>query len=189
MTDDDLLLVGRVARAHGNRGEVIVNLETDFAEQRFRVGATLLVGEDRAPRRIRDVRFHQRRPIVLLEGIETMNDAEALSGVDLRMRATSLDPLPPGTYYRHDLVGCEVRDLQDTVLGRVTGVDGPIDRSCLVVESDEGEVLIPLVADICVRVDLGARQIRVNPPEGLIELNRTKRMRKKPPTSNSRLPK
>jgi 16S rRNA processing protein RimM len=172
MSDDDLLLVGVVARAHGNRGGVIVNPETDFAERRFSVGQVLLVGpEARAQaRRIREVRFHQGRPIISLEGIDTMNDAEALAGAELRMPVAALGPLPAGTYYRHDLVGCEVRDTHDAVVGRVTAVEGPLERSHLVVARKGGEVMIPLVDEICVHVDIGRRRIVVNPPDGLLEL-------------------
>lgn len=171
---DELILVGRVARAHGNRGQVIVNPDTDFAEDRFRVGQVLLVGPaDRtAPRRITASRFHQGRPVVALEGVETMNDAEALAGAELWMGASTIPPLPAGTFYRHDLVGCEVRDVTDAVLGRVTNVQGPIDRSHLVVQGEGGEMLIPLVDHICVRVDLAARVIVINPLEGLLEANR-----------------
>ena len=171
----DLLLVGRVARAHGNRGQVIVNLDTDFAEDRFRAGAVLFVGAEATPRGIRAVRFHQGRPIVSLEGIDTMNDAEALAGAELKMAAAALPALPAGTYYRHDLVGCEVRTEADESLGRVVDVDGPMERSVLVVDGTQGELLIPLAADICVRIDLKARAIVVTLPEGLLELNRVKR--------------
>lgn len=168
---DDLLLVGRVARAHGNKGQVIVNPETDFAEQRFQPGRTLLVGPAAQPRRIVTVRFQQGRPIVALEGIDTMNDAEALSGAELRMPAGALGPLPEGTYYHHDLIGCEVRDRQGAVIGRVIAIEGTMDRSRLVVNGRRGEVLIPLVAGICVSVDPAGRRIVVDPPEGLLELN------------------
>ena len=169
---DDLLLVGRVARAHGNRGQVIVNLETDFPEDRFRVGQVLLVGAEADARVIREVRFHQGRPVIALEGVETMTDAEALAGAELKVASSSIAPLPNGVFYRHDLVGCEVRDATGALIGRVTGVEGTIDRSRLVVDGDRGEVLIPLVAGICTSVDLGNRVIVVNPPEGLIDLNR-----------------
>lgn len=171
----DLLLVGRIARAHGNRGQVIVNLDTDFAEDRFRAGAVLFVGAEATPRAIRDVRFHQGRPIVSLEGIDTMNDAEALAGAELKMAASTLPPLPAATYYHHDLVGCEVCDEQGRSLGRVASVDGPMERSVLVVDATEGELLIPLAADICTRIHLQAREIVVRLPEGLLELNRTKK--------------
>jgi 16S rRNA processing protein RimM len=170
---EDLLLVGRVARAHGNRGQVIVNPETDFPEQRFRVGTVLLVGPagKPAPRRIESARFHQGRPVIALEGIASMNDAEALAGAELWMPASALPPLPGGTFYRHDLVGCEVRDVSNALVGQVADVHGPIERSHLVVEGPHGEVLVPLVERICVRIDTANRVIVIDPPEGLLEAN------------------
>jgi 16S rRNA processing protein RimM len=170
---DDLLLVGRVARAHGNRGDVIVNLETDFADDRFQAGRVVLVGPERAPtpRRMREVRFHQGRPILSLEGVDSMNDAEALAGAELWMRADALDPLPDRTFYRHDLVGCEVRDTREKLIGRVKSVEGPMERSRLIVDGPAGDVMIPLVDGICVQIDLASRRIVVDPPEGLLELN------------------
>jgi len=169
----DLLLVGRVARAHGNKGQVIVNPETDFAGERFAEGNVLLVeqGGTSVARAIRSVRFQQGRPIVALEGVETMNDAEALAGAELKMPASALGPLPAKTYYRHDLVGCEVTDTAGRVIGRVTDVEGPLEQSRLVVESARGEVLIPMVDGICVKVDPAAKTIVVDPPDGLLAVN------------------
>jgi 16S rRNA processing protein RimM len=168
---DDLLLVGRVARAHGIRGHVLVNLETDFPEDRFKVGEVLLVGADGDPREIREVRFHQGRPLIALSGVETMNDAEALAGAELKVPASTVPPLPSGTYYRHDLVGCEVRDSSGHVIGRVAAVEGPLERSRLVVNADNGEVLIPLVDHICTSVDPSKGLIVVDPPAGLLDIN------------------
>lgn len=172
----DLVLVGRVARAHGNKGQVIVNLETDFPEERFRPGEMLFVGQgdESRPLRIRAVRFHQGRPIIALDGIETMSEAEDLAGQELCVPATSRAPLPEGTYYRDELVGCQVIDPAGTVLGLVTAVEGPLGCSHLVVTGARAEVLIPLAADICVRIDPVARRIVVAPPEGLVELNERK---------------
>jgi 16S rRNA processing protein RimM len=167
----NLLLVGRVARAHGNRGQVIVNLDTDFAEDRFRVGGVLLVGPDCTPRVIRAVRFHQGRPVIALEGVETMDEAEALAGQELKVDAATLAPLPQGTFYHHDLVGCAVRDLDDRQVGTVTAVEGAMEMSRLVVAGEAGEVLIPLVSGICTSIDIEARRIQVSLPEGLVDLN------------------
>lgn len=169
-SSDGLLLVGRVARAHGIRGHVIVNPETDFMEDRFRTGRRMLVGAAVGAQEyeIQEVRFHQGRPIVRFAGLGTMNDAEALSGHELWLREADLEPLPSGTFYRHDLIGCEVRNKGGEVLGRVTAVEGSLDRSYLVV----GEhMMIPLVAGICVAVDVAGRHVTVDPPEGLIDLN------------------
>jgi len=171
---DDLLLVGRVARAHGNRGQVIVNLDTDFPEARFAVGQVLHVGigERVEARRLESVRFHQGRPVIALEGVDSMNAAEALAGAELKIPAADLTPLPEGTFYHHDLVGCEVRDRSAHAIGRVTGVEGTMERSRLVVEDARGrEVLIPMVAEICVKVDPTSRVIVVDPPEGLLDVN------------------
>jgi 16S rRNA processing protein RimM len=168
---EEFLLVGRVARAHGNRGEVIVNLETDFPEERFKVGDVLLVGAEGAAREITDVRFHQGRPVIALQGVQTMNDAEALAGAELKVPASTIPRLPDGVFYRHDLVGCEVRDRSGRVIGRVTAVEGSLERSRLVVTGDRGEVQIPLVAGICTSVDTAGQVIVVDPPDGLIDLN------------------
>ena len=168
---EDFLLVGHVARAHGNKGQVIVNPETDFAEDRFVVGQTLMVGERAEPKRIVTARFHQGRPVVGLEGVETMDDAEALAGAELKVAVADIAPLPEGTFYRHDLVGCDVHDTDGRSIGTVAAVEGPLEASRLVINAPHGEVLIPLVADICVEVNPAARRIRVAAPEGLIELN------------------
>src|SRR5215471_18244340 len=84
-----MAVVGRIARAHGIRGQVILNVETDFPEERFQPGAELFI--ERAgrvePIRVTTVRFHRDRPVIGLSGIETMNDAEALAGHELRVPA------------------------------------------------------------------------------------------------------
>ena len=171
MNTDELLLVGRVARPHGIRGQVVVNPDTDFVNERFVVGQVLLIGAQASPepREIREVRIHQGRPILALAGIESMDDAESLAGQDVWLPLASLEPLPDGVFYRHDLVGCEVLDTKDTIIGRVTAVEGTLERSHLVVD---GQVMIPMVEDICVTIDLAARRVIVNPPEGLIEIYR-----------------
>ena len=177
MTDaewDECAVVGRVARAHGNRGQVIVNPETDFVADRFRVGAELLAnrGGRIGTLRVTAMRTHLGRPIVALEGVETMNDAEAMAGVELRVPVAELAPLPGGMFYRHDLIGCRVETTGGTVVGDVTSVEGELEMSRLVVAAPGGDVLIPLARAICVDIDVAARRVVVDPPEWLLELNR-----------------
>ena len=169
--DEDLLLIGTIARAHGNKGQVIVNPESDFLEERFREGATLLVGDGLLPRRVRSARIQQGRPIIALEGVDSIDAAEALAGAELKMPVDELGSLPEGTYYRHDLVGCQVEDTEGRLIGEVTAVEGPMEASRLVIAAPHGEVLIPLVADICVDVKPAEKRIRVAAPDGLLELN------------------
>src|SRR5262245_25738141 len=105
----ELAVVGRIARAHGIRGQVIVNVETDFPAERFQPGAELFVERGQiVGLRITSVRFHRDRPVIGFAGIETMSQAEQLAGLELRIPAERLMPLPEGRYYHHDLVGCAV---------------------------------------------------------------------------------
>ena len=168
-----MALVGRIARAHGIRGQVIVNPETDFPEDRFRPGAELFI--ERGGRieglTVTTARFHGARPVIGIEGVETMNDAETLAGRELRIPVAQLVALPADTFYRHDLVGCVVETRDGKQVGPVTGVEGTMTGSRLVVEGVAGEVLVPLVAAICTLIDPAAKRIVIDPPEGLIEAN------------------
>ena len=170
---DEMALVGRVARAHGIHGQVIVNPETDFPAERFRPGAELFI--ERGGRieglRVTTARFHRERPVIGIDGIETMNDAETLAGYELRVPIDRLATLPPGTFYRHDLIGCRVETGDGRAVGLVSDVEGTMAGSRLVVDGAGGEVLIPLVSNICTVVEPAAKRIVIDPPEGLIEVN------------------
>jgi 16S rRNA processing protein RimM len=170
---DELILVGRVARPHGLRGEVIVNPESDFAEERFQPGRELYLrrGERVEAAAIEAVRFHRGRPIVALAGVHDVGAARELASAELRVALETLSPLPGQTYYRHDLVGCTVRTVSGELVGSVAGVEGARDGSRLVVAAEGVEVLVPLAADICVQIDVPGRRIVIDPPEGLLDLN------------------
>ena len=122
--------------------------------------------------RVTTMRVHRGRPIIGLEGFETMNEAETLAGLELRVPEDELEPLPSGMFYRHDLVGCRVETAGGSWVGDVAAVEGEMGTSPLVVSAPGGEVLIPLAEAICVSIDTAARRIVVDPPDGLLELNR-----------------
>jgi 16S rRNA processing protein RimM len=172
---DDAVLVGVIARTHGNRGEVIVNPQTDFPEERFHEGAELMTRRkdgSLATMSVVTMRMHQRRPVILFEGIASMNDAELLAGLELRIAEDERDAelLEAGEYFHRDLIGCAVVTESGDAIGEVAAVDGEGGQSRLVVRGLRNEVLIPLVDDICT-VDVKAKRIVVRPPEGLLELN------------------
>ena len=173
MNWDDLALVGRVARAHGNRGQVIVNLDTDFPEERFRPGAELFTMRNGVVETLTltAVRFQGGRPVVGVAGIDTMDAAERMAGLELRIPAEQLSQLPAGTFYHHDLVGCRVETVSGTAVGVVAGVEGTQGSSRLVVTGAAGEILIPLAGGICTAIDVDAKRIVIDPPEGLLDLN------------------
>lgn len=169
---DELILVGVVARTHGNKGHVIVNPHTDFVDERFRPGARFharLADGTRLTIEVTAARVHQGRPVIGLAGVESISDAERYGGAELRIDAGEQQPLPAGQYYHHQLVGCEVVGEDGTRIGRVTAVDGEMGRSRLVVSGEDRRHEIPLAEEICT-VEVAARRIIVRPPPGLLEL-------------------
>ncbi len=168
-----MAVVGRIARAHGLRGQVIVNPETDFPDERFQPGAELFIerGGTVETLTVTTARFHGERPVIGIAGIGTMNAANTLAGQELRVPVDRLAALPPDTFYRHDLIGCAVETRDGRAIGIVRDVEGTLTGSRLVVDGEGGEVLIPLVAPICTAIDPAAKRIIVDPPEGLIEAN------------------
>jgi 16S rRNA processing protein RimM len=172
---DDAVLVGVVARTQGNRGEVIVNAETDFPEQRFHDGARLMTrrpdgGLDTLV--VAAMRMHQGRPVIRFEGVASMDDAELLAGLELRIAESDAgtEVLRSGQYFHRDLIGCEVATDRGEPVGTVARVEGHGGATRLVVKSRRNEVLIPFADEICT-VDVAARRITIRPPEGLLELN------------------
>ncbi len=174
-----MVLVGRIARAHGIRGQVIVDPATDFPDERFKTGSVLHIrrGDAVEDVTVETVRFHRGRPIIGLAGIDTMNAAETLAGLELRVAVDALQPLPAGSYYHHDLIGCAVETTRGNKIGEVRGVEGDGASSRLIVEGANGHMLIPMVEGICVTIDIAGRRIVVEPPEGLLDVNVTKRSR------------
>jgi 16S rRNA processing protein RimM len=170
---NDMALVGRIARAHGIRGQVVVNPDTDFPEQRFRPGVEFFIERRGSVEAIRvtTVRFQHERPVLGIEGIDTMTDAESLAGCELRVPVESLAELPEGTFYRHELIGCRVETRGGDTVGVVTDVEGTQAGSRLIVDGARGEVQVPLATEICTTIDVATKRIVIEPPEGLLELN------------------
>jgi 16S rRNA processing protein RimM len=171
---DALVLVGRIARPHGHRGAVIVKAETDFPEVRFAPGATVWIERAGVPAEVTivDARFHNGRPIVTFEGVGSMNDAELLRGAELRVPEGALQGLPEGAFYHFQLIGCEVTTIGGDRVGTVRAVEGDAGNHRLSITSESGEVLVPLVTSICVSIDVVAKRIVIDPPAGLLDVNR-----------------
>ena len=170
---DAMVVVGRVSRPHGLRGQVAIAAETDFIAERFRPGAlvwTRSAGRDEQLT-IASARVQNGRPVIGFEGLLSVEAVEWLAGLELRVPEASLQPLAPGRYYEHQLVGCTVEDALGESVGTVVRVESGAGGSRLIVQGPRGEILVPLAVDICVEIDLGSRRIRIDPPEGLLELN------------------
>jgi 16S rRNA processing protein RimM len=166
----DMVTVGRIIRPHGHRGQVVVAPETDFGAERFRAGAAVFI--QRAGQidemRVTASREFDGRWIVGFDRVTSMNEAETLRGHEVRIADSDLHPLAEGQFYLHDLVGCRVETIGGDDVGVVEHVHVGPGQPVLEVRGARGEVLVPFVDAICRRVDVPARTIVIDPPEGLI---------------------
>ena len=172
--------VARILRPHGRRGEVAAEILSSFPERLTRLSSAALWDGTAPPRQtaIRSCRLTSSRggqAILHFEGSGSISDAEKLVGLEVQIPLADRMPLPPGSYYVTDLIGCEVRDKDDATVGRVRDVqftgENVAGAPLLVLDSPHGEWLIPLAQEICVHVDTAARRIEVVLPEGLRDLN------------------
>jgi 16S rRNA processing protein RimM len=169
---DAMVLVGRIVKPHGNRGQVLLASESDFADQRFAPGARLWYRRagQMGTLEVTECRFHDGRPIVGLAGVASINDAELYRGVELRVPDAALPALAPGQFWHHQLIGCRVVTTSGQVVGDVIRIDDGA-TALLVVQGASGEILVPMVENICRRIDVAGREIDIEPIPGLLEVN------------------
>lgn len=166
------VVVGRIGRAQGIRGEVNVEPRTDEPETHFAPGSVLwtdpgVVG----PLTVASLRWQGPRLVVHFAGVGDRNGAEALRGVLLEAeRAESARPADPDEFYDHQLVGLAAVDPTGAPLGVVTEVVHLPAQDLLAVRTpDDREVLVPFVTALVPAVDLEAGRVVVDPPGGLFD--------------------
>jgi 16S rRNA processing protein RimM len=169
------LTVGRVVKAHGVTGEVVVEVRTDDPEIRFAPGAALRAkGSDHHERNyvIEAVRVHGARLLVRFGGVADRDAADALKGSRFVIDSEDLPPIDePDTYYDHQLEGLRVRTAAGRDIGTVAEVLHTAAGELLAVNrGGAGELLVPFVSAIVTSVSLDSRTVEIDPPEGLLEL-------------------
>jgi len=163
--------VARLGKTRGNRGELTALALSDRPGRYHALGQVYLWGGVGAPllRQVEHAWFHNGTLIIKFQGVDTISDAELLVGMEVRIPIAERIEIEPGEFFQSDLVGCEVVDRKTgRSLGRVEAwQDG---GGCGLLEV-EGGLLIPFARSICVEIDVPARRIAVELPEGLKELN------------------
>ena len=169
LPEDAWVTVARLGKARGIRGEITALPLSDRPERFGSLGQVYLCGTGApVPYQVERTWFHNRTLIFKFEGVDTMSDAELLSGTEVRVPLADRMPAEPGEYFQSDLVGCEVVDrASGASLGRVEDWQDGGGRGLLVVT---GGMMIPFARAICVEIDVAARRIAVDLPEGLREL-------------------
>jgi len=189
-----LLVVGQIGKPHGIRGEVTVTVRTDEPDERFVAGSvfTTEVPRDRrvsaGPARpvsgpgaeyrvpetltLESGRWHQGKIIAQFAGVLDRNVAEALRGVLLQVDSAEVAPPDdPDEFHDHQLVGLRVETLDGALLGSVARIDhAPASDLIVLAKTGGGTALIPFVTAMVPAVDLAGGRVRVDLPEGLLDL-------------------
>jgi 16S rRNA processing protein RimM len=170
------LVVGRVSRPHGVRGEIAVDVRTDDPELRLAAGAVLATEPAAVgPLKVNRSRWHSGRLLVTFDGVSDRDQADQLRGTLLLVDSDELEDLAdPDEFRDHQLIGLTVVDADGQPVGEVTHVTH-FGQDLLVVagigDRAGREILIPFVSAIVPEVDLQGRQLRVNPPAGLLDFD------------------
>ncbi len=163
------LAIGKVVRAHGVRGELSVTVLTEFPE-RFEVTEWIYLGDEyeAEPYRLEGYRWHKKNILLSLAGVTDRTTAERLKGQFVQVPLDEAMPLPPGTYYLHQLIGLEVVTPAGQPLGRVVDILETGANDVYVVAGDDREMLLPAIPEVVQAVDIEKGQMVVKIIEGLI---------------------
>lgn len=164
--------VGRIGRAHGIRGAVVVGVRTDEPELRFAKGSRLDTDPSGVgPLTVTGTKWHSGELLVRFEGISDRDAAEELRGTWLLVDSATIPPPDdPDEFNDADLVGLSVRTLDGTDVGTVDDVLHPAQDVLVVKAVDGREIMIPFVKSIVPEVDVKSGFIAIDPPEGLLNL-------------------
>jgi 16S rRNA processing protein RimM len=162
------LVVGRIGRAHGVQGEATVEVRTDQPDQRFAVGATVST-EDGRNLIITGNRWHNKILLLSFAGITDRDQVEQLRD-QLVSTEVNTEDQEPGEYHFQQLIGCQVKLEDSKDIGVVREIIQLPGQDLLGIDTPNGEVLIPMVKQIIITIDINAKLIVVNPPEGLLDV-------------------
>lgn len=167
------LKVGKIVNTHSLKGEVKVISSTDFEEERFKKGSKLLI--TRGNQLIREVvvqsyRNHKNFLLVKFEGIDSVEEAEKLKNLQIKIDSDEVGELEENEFYFHQIIGCEVFDENDKNLGEIIDILTPGANDVWVIKGENGkEILIPYIEDVVKKIDITSKKVNIAVMEGLID--------------------
>lgn len=168
-----LLIIGQIARPHGVRGEVVVDVRTDEPQERYAVGSVLQTDPTAAgPLTVAESRPHQGRLLVSFDGIADRDAADGLRGVLLCVDSADVPPPDdPDEFSDHELVGLRACTPAGEDLGEVVRVEhAPANDLLVLRRPDGGNALVPFVKAFVPEVDVAGGRVVLTPPDGLFDL-------------------
>jgi 16S rRNA processing protein RimM len=161
----EFLIVGYILAPWGIRGEVKVEVVTDFPE---RFAPQKIVYLNTSPLEIESCHPHKQHLVVKLATIDSVEDAEKLRGQALTISRSELYPLPEGQYYTFQIIGLKVVTTEGKLLGRITEIMTTGSNDVYIVEGKRGEILIPAIEDVVKSIDLAKSKMVIEAIEGLL---------------------
>jgi 16S rRNA processing protein RimM len=162
------LTVGFIRRPHGLQGAMVMDLHTDFPE-RMKSGRKLLVGEEHQTHTLASVRPHQAGLLVKFKGINTPEQAGLFRNQWVYIKSSDAPKLPDGRIYQHELLGFQVVDENEQLLGELVEIlETGANNVYVVRDGSEREILLPAIPSVVLETDLARRVMRVHVLEGLI---------------------
>ena len=166
--EPEFLVVGKLRAPHGVRGEILMEVITDFPE-RLQPGVTVLVGEGHQPQRILNRRTHNKGLLISFEGYTTPETVGALRNALVYVTTADRPPLPEGEYYHHQLLGLRVLDDDGQELGRIIQILTSAANDIYVVRGESGsEILLPAIEEVILEIDLENGLLRAHLLPGLV---------------------
>lgn len=168
----DWVLLARVRRARGIRGEVVVETFGSRPD-RFQPGLKLFLSQDAGDREalVERAWVHNGELVLKLVGADTRNDAEALRGAELRIPVEDRPPAPEGEYYLSDLIGCRIERPDGSLVGEVVGWHDYGASPLLDVRNGDREFLVPFAEAFYRVVDVDGKRIVMELPEGIEDVD------------------
>ena len=165
---EQLTCIGKVAQAHGVKGELKVAPLTDTPAY-YEDSQSVILETSQGLREfeVRGMRSAGKYWVMTLEGLDDRGTAEGYSGALVLLQDTQLRPLEPDEYFQHQLMGCEVETVAGKALGKVCGIMETGANDVLVV--GEESLMVPMLASVVIEVDVDRRLIRIEPMPGLLE--------------------
>ena len=167
------LKVGKIVNTHSLKGEVKVISSTDFEEQCFEKGTELLI--TRGNQVVKEVtvesyRTHKNNLLVKFVGIDSIEEAEKLKNLQIKIDSDNIGELEENEFYFHEIIGCEVFDENGKSLGEISEILTPGANDVWVIKSQNGkEILIPYIEDVVKKIDVENKKIDIEVMEGLID--------------------
>ena len=163
------LVIGRITKPHGVKGEVRVEIHTELPERFTWLDQVYLGKDEPRPVSVESVRFHRGQALLKIDGYNSRQDAAELRSMWLQVPYDEGIPLEEGEYYLFEAVGLAVYTDEGDYLGKVTEVIETRANNVFAVQGPQGEILLPEIAEVIQEIDFDSRRVTVHLLPGLIQ--------------------